>query len=108
MMTGDDDDDSNLPVKLIHGCDEIVADGVLEQKYNFLDYTFQIGPHAYCARSYLDDIQTVTLYGPFTDLENEIEAEAEEISPVVVAYLRRRYAIIERPGKPGEEDRPEI
>jgi hypothetical protein len=56
------------PVGIDHNVDEIWADDkrkVLEQRYNYLDYHFE--KHGrYCrARAYLDEIETVALYGPF-------------------------------------------
>ena len=89
------------PVEISHDVDEIIVDGLLEQHYNFLDYHFE-KYDAYChARTYLDDIETVRMFGPYSDRDSEDEVDAPELYREVLAYLKRRFPIIEALGDDG-------
>lgn len=90
------------PVRITHYCEKIWDGDTLQQNYNYLLYEFEIGPHRYQARSYLDDIDTVAVYGPFAkgSASNEPLAGAD-IDQQILAYLRRRYTKIDRFGPGG-------
>ncbi len=63
-------------------------DGSVSEDYNYLVYTFGDPPVA-SARTYLDDIRRVAIYG--------------EATPPVMAYLQERFERIDRLGKAGYE-----
>ena len=70
-----------------HLVDEIVADdGEVEQVYNYLVYQWPSPPVV--ARAYLDEPHTVSI-------------TTGEPNPEIMAYLRERYARIQRLGGKG-------
>ncbi len=91
------------PVEIRHDVDEIVFDGETEQLYNYLDYRFE-GPKVHCrARTYLDDIDTVSVDGPFAGSDSEDEVDAPEFFDNVLSYLKRRFMMIDAAGEDGYE-----
>lgn len=97
-----DSEDPISPVRITHGCDQLWRGDRLEQRYNFLDYEFETEAHRYRARAYLDDIQTVSIFGPFEKATTILTAAVGvEIDHRVLAYLRRRYAVIKKPSPDG-------
>lgn len=92
-----DQEDPILPVRITHNCEQIWDGDSLEQDYNYLVYWFETEQHQYSARSYLHEMHTVAVYGPFErDSANPAPLENVEIDQRVLAYLRRRYAEITR------------
>lgn len=83
------------PAEIRHNVEEIVANGETEQIYNYLDYRFE-KPGVHCrARTYLDDIDTVSIYGPFDGADSEREIDAPEFYDGVLSYLKRRFLVID-------------
>lgn len=93
------DQDPIAPTLIEHRCEEIFIQGRLDERYNYLRYHFAaFGAHCW-ARSYLDDHQRVTIYGPFdgpmtgadpiTPIDNHALVEAAR------SYLSRRYRQVE-------------
>lgn len=90
-----DEEDAILPVRITHPSEQMWNGNTLEQNYNYLVYEFETEEHLYRARAYLDDIQTVSIHGPFDRYSsNPAPLAGVEIDPRVIAYLRRRYAVI--------------
>ncbi len=101
ITIGRPDSDPILPMEIRHDVDEIIFDGEVEQNYNFLDYRFERqGAHCH-ARTYLDDVDTVSVNGPFSDRDSEDEIDAPEFFEDVLSYLKRRFLIIDAPGDSG-------
>lgn len=95
-------DDAILPTKIVHNCEQIWDGSRLEQSYNFLVYEFETEQHRYRARSYLDEIHRVAVFGPFEKTPGEsLPLEGVELDSRVLAYLRRRFAQITRFGPDG-------
>ena len=85
------ENDAITPTSIIHSVDEIRSDGEIEQKYNFLDYRFERDGFTARARSYLDDIETVSLL-----LEPQpVGPDGERFATDVKAYLAWRFAEVE-------------
>lgn len=84
------DDDDLVPVEIEHRREEMINKGELEASYNYFIYHFDCDGRYFWARSYTDDIDKVTIYGPFTDrtLQRSIGGERD---PRIAAYLRRRF-----------------
>ncbi|UTW54813.1 hypothetical protein [Kordiimonas sp. SCSIO 12610] len=95
------DSDIITPFKIEHNVDEIITNGKLEQYYNFIDYHFEKNGAFMLARTYLDDIKTITLDGPFSDANHYEEVDMPDLKENVIAYLRRRYSEIQTQGKDG-------
>ncbi len=94
-----DEEDAIVPTRITHNSEQIWNGTTLEQSYNYLDYEFETDEHLYRARSYLDDIQTVAILGRFDHASSEPEiVTSEQVDPRILAYLRRRYAVITIPG----------
>lgn len=97
-----DEEDPIVPARIVHNSEQIWNGNTLEQNYNYLDYEFETDEHLYRARAYLDDIQTVSIVGRFDRTSSEPDiVTSEQIDPRILAYLRRRYAVIMIPGPSG-------
>ena len=66
---------------IAHLVDVIEVEGVVEQAYNYLIYSWS-DPEL-TARAYLDDIHVVSIL-------------SGEPTPAILDYLRERYAVIQR------------
>ena len=86
-----EDEDPILPVRITHNCERIWNGDSLEQEYNYLVYEFSTEQGSYTARTYLDTIHQVSIYGP------------SKIDERVLAYLRRRFTKLQRFGRGGYE-----
>ena len=96
------DNDPIVPTRITHKSEQIWNGDDLEQNYNYLVYEFETDLHLYRARSYLDDIQTVSLFGPFDKNSSVLTPlEGVEIDQRILDYLRRRYLAITRLGPTG-------
>ena len=90
-----DEEDAILPARIVHNSEQIWNGDTLEQNYNYLVYEFETDEHLYRARAYLDDIQTVSILGRFDRASSQPEIlTSEQVDPRILAYLRRRYAVI--------------
>jgi hypothetical protein len=57
--------DDVVPTAIEHKCEEHFAGEELEQKYNCIVYHFARNDGYFWARTYTDEISTVSVYGPF-------------------------------------------
>jgi hypothetical protein len=90
-----DEEDAIVPARIVHNSEQIWNGNTLEQNYNYLLYEFETDEHLYRARAYLDDIQTVSILGRFDRASSQPEVlTSEQVDPRILAYLRRRYAVI--------------
>ncbi|MBI1185886.1 MAG: hypothetical protein GC206_00850 [Alphaproteobacteria bacterium] len=90
-----DDEDAIAPVRIAHNSEQVWNSDTLEQNYNYLVYEFETDEHLYRARAYLDDIQTVAILGRFSRASSQPEMlTGEQVDPRILAYLRRRYAVV--------------
>lgn len=86
------EDDALTPLRIEHLCEEIYADDVLEQKYNYLVYHFEREGAYIRARAYLDEVDEVAIYGPYeSELMESAPVEDAEFFGLVLDYLKRRY-----------------
>jgi hypothetical protein len=94
MILEDDESDPIRPVAIDHQVEELWADGqrkVLEQRYNYLVYHFE-HDGKYCrARTYIEDIGSVTLFGPYARRDLTGPIHDAEFTDKVTAYLQRRF-----------------
>ena len=67
-----DQEDAILPVRITHNSEQIWNGDTLEQNYNYLVYEFETEQHRYRARTYLNTIRTVAVYGPFAKDSNSL------------------------------------
>ena len=97
-------EDIDLPLRIEHGCD-IIADeaGELLQYYNFLVYRFGGVGHDLWARTYLDQVHTITLYGSISEADRgrlrPEHFDCEE-GKAILRYLQRRYSEVRLSGSP--------
>ncbi len=99
-----DMEDAILPVRITHNSEQMWNGDTLEQNYNYLVYEFETEEHLYRARSYLDDINEVAIFGPFDkNAPDSAPLLGVEIDQRVISYLRRRYANLKRFGPTGYE-----
>ena len=99
-----DDQDAIAPARIVHNSEQIWNGNTLEENYNYLVYEFETDEHLYRARAYLDDIQKVSILGRFNRVSSQPEIlTSEQVDPRILAYLRRRYAVIMILGPTGYE-----
>jgi len=91
------DTDPVLPTEIEHKIDEIWSNenaDQLEQHYNFLDYHFEVDGVYLRARAYLDEIQTVTLFGPLAHRGSITKVANPKAETAVLSYLHRRFQTV--------------
>ncbi len=93
--------DDITPTQITHGSEQILNSGQLEQDYNYLVYEFETATRLIRARSYLDEIESVSLFGPFAKDDPQKPLYNEPIDQRVIDYLYRRYLVVERFGPEG-------
>jgi hypothetical protein len=88
------------PIAIEHKCDDIFDGDKLEQAYNYIDYHFDCDGVYFWARTYLDDIGTVSLHGPF---ESRVTTKPTSgpLDEAVLAYLKRRFRTVQTLQKDG-------
>lgn len=94
------DEDPVTPVSIEHRCEEIIIGGEVEQHYNYLVYALAYEGRRYAARAYLDQIEEVSLYGPFGP-EGDDKRLPGPIPEPVLAFFMRRYRTISVLGPKG-------
>ncbi|MEM1344299.1 MAG: hypothetical protein AAGI34_06930 [Pseudomonadota bacterium] len=100
-------DDPIAPLRIEHkveGVDpaDFTGDPWNAQTYNFLDYHFARDSHTCLARTYLDEIEQVTLF-QMQDSEGGAGFRRD-----VLAYLHRRFARVLVPDETGDRFVPNI
>jgi hypothetical protein len=99
-----EEEDSIFPVVIAHKCERIWHGDVLQAEYNYLDYEFETDEHRYRARTYLDTVCEVAVYGPFLkDTQYVTPAEGVVIDQRILDYLRRRFSVVKKLGPSGYE-----
>ncbi|MEZ5892024.1 MAG: hypothetical protein R3C58_02585 [Parvularculaceae bacterium] len=89
------DTDLIAPVQIEHRSEEIGAEGIPNQKYNYLVYYFERDGHCIRARSYLNAIAEASIYGPFeSNSADSAPIDDPEFVELVLTYLKRRYSEI--------------
>ncbi len=103
-MNYSNDDELN-PFLVEHRCEGVFEGDEMVQMYNYIYYEIGAADDYYWARAYLDAIEEVSIFGPFSDttfrekLDNPIDAR-------VVSYFRRRYRRLQKLGEQGYESIP--
>ena len=94
-------DDAILPSAIRHQVDEIHDEGRLQEQYNFIEYDFE-QDGAYCwARTYVDTIGEVVIFGPFAGRDDLRPVDAPRLRDAVLDYLKRRFEKIDELGDTG-------
>ena len=89
------DSDSIEPVRIEHKVDEIIADGLVEQSYNYLDYQFDSPAGAIHVRSYLNTSHAATIHPPVGLGDGKLLfGEDWTARDAIIAYLTRRFLVI--------------
>ncbi|HUE80040.1 MAG TPA: hypothetical protein VMN38_10470 [Sphingomicrobium sp.] len=91
-----DEVDAIQPVKISHHVDEIAEGDRLVERYNYVVYEFENEAGYLWARTYLEEVEKVAIYGPFTDRTRTTKAIAPNLETAVVSYLKRRFDRIDR------------
>ena len=93
---GGSGEDVIQPVAIDHRCDEIVEQGQIRQRYNYLEYSFELDGLRLRARAYLDEPSRVAIYPTQARKEGPPQSvEAPAFREAVLAYLRRRFQVID-------------
>jgi len=91
------DADEVNPAEIEHRCEEIFEGDQLSERYNYRVYHFVAGSRYFWARTYVEEISTIAVYGPF-DGRASMNRLAGPIDDQVVSYLRRRFKNIQTLG----------
>jgi hypothetical protein len=100
----EDDAMDGAPLRIEHGVDYMFAvPGKLEFFYNYICYEWRLPSEKVTARTYLDDIQQVSLFAEKDGAPLFIEPERLETPPFqpVIRYLQRRFRVIKVFGRDG-------
>lgn len=95
--------DELTPTSIRHQCEEIWDGDRLQQRYNYLVYTFDAEGLHYWARAYFDEIDEVSLFGPFENEARTVQL-AKPLNPDILDYLKRRFRSISVLGAEGYEE----
>ena len=99
MRVARDDTDVVVPTEIEHKVEEIwggAEKDQLEQRYNFIDYHFELDGVYMRARTYLDDIEVAVVFGPFEQRYGVKKVDRPKARDAVLAYLRRRFRTVQR------------
>jgi hypothetical protein len=91
-----DEADAIQPFKISHHVDEITEEGRLVERYNYVVYEFENNGGYVWAKTYLDEVDNIAIYGPFADRSRTSKVSAPELETAVVGYLKRRFDRIDR------------
>jgi hypothetical protein len=96
-------EDSIAPTAIEHNVDVVAPAGQLQQYYNFIDYHFELADAYYRARTYIDEIDSASLYGPFKARTSFESSSPSVHHDEVLRYLKRRFLEIDELGQNGYE-----
>lgn len=94
------DPDTVKPTGIEHKCDQMFDGDTLLQEYNYFVYHFERDGRYFWARSYVEDIGTVAIYGPFDGRETK-EPTSGPLDDAILSYLKRRFLKIDTLGSGG-------
>lgn len=94
------DTDDVTPSEIEHKCEETFDGEMLEQRYNYVVYHFDCDGSYSWARTYLDDIHTVSVFGPF-DRRDTMKPVSGSLDQALLSYLKRRFRKIQTLGSEG-------
>ena len=83
------------PASISHEVDEVLDGDTLPERYNYIVYEFELGGYYVKARTYLDRIETVSVYGPYAAKNSLTLVEAPAFFEAVLSYLKRRFSRIQ-------------
>ena len=78
------------PVEIEHSCEEIFDADQPSEKYSHLVYHFVANGRYFWARTYIEEISTIALYGPF-DGRASTNRLADPIDEGILSYFRRGF-----------------
>jgi hypothetical protein len=94
------DTDEVKPNEIEHKCEETFDGETLEQRYNYIVYHFDCDGSYFWARSYADELHTVSVFGPF-DRRDTKEPISRPLDQAMLSYLKRRFKKIQTLGSEG-------
>jgi hypothetical protein len=88
------DRDEVVPTEIEHKCEGLFAGDECEQIYNYIIYHFDCNGAYFWARTYIDEIDTVSVHGPFEGRHtgNRVLGSLNE---GMLSYLKRRFRKIQ-------------
>jgi len=94
------DPDGANPTEIEHKCEQMFDGDTLVQEYNYFVYHFERDGRYFWARTYVEEIGAVSIYGPFDGRET-MKPIAGPLDDAVLAYLKRRFEKIDMLGSGG-------
>jgi hypothetical protein len=97
------DRDDMVPTEIEHKCEALFVGDECLQIYNYIIYHFDCNGAYFWARTYIDEIDAVSVYGPFEGrhTRNRISGPLNE---GMLSYLKRRFRKIQMLGNDGYVD----
>jgi hypothetical protein len=97
------DGDEVVPTEIEHKCEMLFVGDECEQIYNYITYHFDCDGVYFRARAYLDEIETVSVLGPFED-RHSVNRMSGPLNEGMLSYLKRRFRKIQTLGNDGYVD----
>lgn len=91
------EDDPITPSAIRHEIDGLRRGRSRTDRGNFLVYEFEFDGYHAKARVYLDEIDTVSVYGPYKSRDGGEQIDAPKFASAVISYLKRRFMRIQVP-----------
>ena len=97
------DRDEVVPTEIEHKCEALFVGDQCEQRYNYIIYHFGCNGAYFWARTYIDEIGTVSVHGPFEDRHTMTRIHGP-LNEGMLSYLKRRFRKIQTLGNDGYVD----
>lgn len=94
------DTDEVSPNLIEHRCEEIREGDALHQRYNYIVYHFERDGRYFWARTYLDDVGTISIFGPF-ERRDAVARIRGPLDDAILSYFKRRFKKIQAFGDKG-------
>ncbi len=91
-----DEVDPIKPFAVLHHVDEIRDGEELVERYNYIVYEFESEEGFLTARTYLNEIDIVSIFGPFTSRDMIKSVDAPALETGAIDYFKRRFRQIDR------------
>ena len=91
------DRDEVVPTEIEHRCEELFVGDKCEQRYNYVIYHFDRNGAYFWARTYIDEIDTVSVHGPFEG-RHAMNRVSGPLNEGMLSYLKRRFRKIQTLG----------
>ena len=97
------DRDDVVPTAIEHKCEALFVGDECEAIYNYINYHFDCNGTYFWARTYINEIDTVSVHGPFEGRHTRNRTSGP-LNEGMLSYLKRRFRKIQTLGNDGYVD----